>query len=506
MLKRVLRSFRLSLLILIVTIVGQVLTVPVLLNAWGDQMYGEWVAMTSFIDSMSLLNFGLQSYVLNLLIGAFVKNDFAYGTTVIRAALRLYMVVCGIALVAILILAFGLDVRSWLNISMLSASETKVILLLQGGIALYLLFSGLLMSILIATGKQPLRLVYALTQRMMLTGVPILVAALGGLPYTISILLVLAIGTHAFIEVREVYRISPFKLGVSSVSWAQSFALVPPSLQFFLVSLSTVLMSSGLNVMIASGISPQATVLYSVSLMLFNFVRLVLGNLTNVLWPEVTMIASTGDRVRLAQWHRNLQRWLGLVVLLMCAGLVVLGPDVLRIWTNNEVTVDPILILLLAVHLIVQSPSLITRTFALALSRQGELVRLELINAGIALGISLVAMPVWGVRSVGIGLIAGQVFYSSVLEIISRGWFEEKTRTLPPWLPITVITIFFVGVVFYAGQISFQQFSERIVLIVPVMTIVALVGWFFLLSQQDKQYFNQILSKYRVVQHDANQH
>ena len=79
MIRRIISGLGLSSAIIMVTMVGQILTVPILLTRWGAQIYGEWLTLTALAGTLSMLNLGVQSYVTNRLIAYYVRGEISRG-------------------------------------------------------------------------------------------------------------------------------------------------------------------------------------------------------------------------------------------------------------------------------------------------------------------------------------------------------------------------------------------------------------------------------------------
>lgn len=442
MFKRLVSSLGLSAFIYLVATLGQIVSVPLLLRAWGDQLYGEWLTLTNLVASLNLLNAGVQTHVMNLLIGHFVRDEIEEGKRVLQSALRLYVLLCGLALTATLVLAFAPSLVSFLNIRVLPVLHLRGILLIQGLLATYTILEGLLMSLLIVTQQMPRRLFYTLIERVLFIGVPILVAVLGGFPLTVSVTVGIVMCGIAFVQIRDVHRRSPFPLGLEAGTWKESFALLFPSLTFFAVTLSYQLLTTGIVVTVSWGIDPAAVALYSTTLMLTNFVRSLIFQGLNVLWPEITSDAAQGSK-NLFFWYRLALKLMGTFVMGMALLLYTLGPDILEYWTGGGLAVDATLNAILVLYLVVHVPELVARTFGLATSRQSQIFKVELGTAFLAILLSLLLLPTLGLRGVAWALAIAQSLGSLfMLQLAARWtlgtwqvWFQDViVRGLPSFL------------------------------------------------------------------------
>jgi O-antigen/teichoic acid export membrane protein len=428
MFKRLVPSLGLSGIIYSVVTLGQIVSVPILLHAWGDRLYGEWLALTSLVASLNLFNAGVQTHVMNLLIGHHVRGEIEAGRRVLHSALRLYTLLCGLALGVTLVLAFTPSLAGFLNLRALPASHLRLIVLMQGLLATYAILEGLLMSLLIVSKQMPRRLMYSLVERVVFVGAPALVAALGGAPLSVSLILAVGMMGIAFVQLADVRRRSPFPPGLEAGSWRHAFSLLAPSLTFFAVTLSYQLLTTGIVIVISAGVGPAAVALYSTTLMLTNFVRSLLSQGLNVLWPEVTSDSAQGAK-NLFFWYRLSLKLMGTFVVAMAILLYTLGPEALAYWTRGRLEPDAALNALLVLYLLVHAPELVARTYGLATNRQSPIFKVELFTALLAILLSLSFIPSLGLRGAAWALALSQFIGSGTMQMLALGW-THGTRSV----------------------------------------------------------------------------
>lgn len=482
MIQRVTASLSISAVIMLVTIIGQVVGVPLLIQAWGAQVYGEWIALTNMIASLSLLNLGVQSYMLNLLITHYQRGEIAAGTRVLHASLRLYAIFCAMALLLVVALALWPGLPGWLNIHAIPNGHTRAILIVQGLWVTYNLLGGVLMSVLVVINQFPRRLRYSLIDRLIVLGIPLLVAVLGGSPYeTVLVMAALMIVLAAW-QVRDVVQRSPFLIGLDHTTWAESRALIRPSLMFLAVRVANVLLTSGIVIVISTMAGGVAVTLYSTTLLMTNFVRTFANQGLVILWPEITAAAADENIDRLRQWHRFLVKLALLATLVLGALMIAFGPDVLRVWLGNQVAVDGILNTLLTYYLILQASTLVSDTFGLATNHQSELFRIDLITAILTIVLAVVLVIPLGVRGAALALIIGQIWNTIQITTVALGWTQDTARPFVAdllgrgWIVILLFLIAPAAIWLTMPGIA----TRAAALMVALVCLIALTwyGWF----------------------------
>lgn len=427
MIERLLKGFSLSTAILLVTVVVQVVAVPVYLHAWGSGIYGEWIALTSLAATVSVLNLGVHSYTGNRMIEAFATGDVDKGTLALQQALRLYSVLCVMALVVVIVLALWPATLAWLRVEEMPTASARTILFLFGVMAIYSLMCGMLLGILRAIKQHPRQLAYGLAERVFALCSPLVIAALGGAPLAAAAGVTVLMLIWGLIVLRDVGHRSPFVIGVGRSSWGGAFRLLGPSLAFFGVGMASTVLATGIILLLSSGAGPQAVAVFSVTLMLPNIVRLLCQLVLNVLSPEITSAAHRPlERPALVSWHRLCVKGAVTLVAVAAVCLWVLGADVLLIWTGGRIGVEQGLILLLAVHLAIQAPSLVSTTFGLALNQQRPLFAANAVTTVIALLAAWMTIPsMSGASGAALGLVLGQVVATVWIAVLACGWVGD---------------------------------------------------------------------------------
>jgi O-antigen/teichoic acid export membrane protein len=472
MFKRVLSGISISVLITVVTLFGQIFTVPILLGAWGQEVYGEWIVLTSLSSSITLLNFGVQTYVGNILILHYTHHQIETGTRVLRAALRLYILLSGIAIILIIAVILSPTFLADLNIQHIQGA--RYIILLQGGFSIYSIIGGLLMSLFRVIQQMPRQLVYGLIERIIILLTPMMIALLGGSPILAISGMVVLIAVISAVAIRDIWQRTPFKIGVTGVTWRESVALIRPSFTFYFVSLTTTILSSGTILVISSFIGSSSVVVFSTTLMLSNLVRIVISQILNVLWPEITAIPPQ-DRITLQHWHRLTLKIITGIALFGGAGIILLGIPTLRIWTQNNIAVDSVLNLLLTVYLMLHAPEMCSRIFGLATNRQNSLLLVEVSRLLVTMIALILFVPVWQVRGAALALIIGQSISTLLVFRLASSWTQDgQGALLQDWLWRGKYML----IIWFAVPLAFTLLTDNIEFRVLILLLLTLPGFF----------------------------
>ena len=92
MLKRLIQGLGANFLGQVINLASRVLLVPLFLTAWGAQVYGEWLLLTSIVAYLYLTDLGGQLYIINRLTQAYAQQDSRLFRKILHTGLALFLV------------------------------------------------------------------------------------------------------------------------------------------------------------------------------------------------------------------------------------------------------------------------------------------------------------------------------------------------------------------------------------------------------------------------------
>ena len=83
---RIARGTLANVVSIFISMAGHIVLTPVFLMAWGVGLYGEWLTLSAAVAYMALLDFGIQTFVVNRLTQCYalgeIKSTREYSTAV----------------------------------------------------------------------------------------------------------------------------------------------------------------------------------------------------------------------------------------------------------------------------------------------------------------------------------------------------------------------------------------------------------------------------------------
>lgn len=407
--QRVIRSVRAHASGLLLVTAGNLLIVPIYLVHWSPTVYGEWLALFSFVMYLRTLDMGMHTAVANRLTQAFSRGDLEEYRRTQHSAMAFYLCLALSVSLLLGLATWTLPLRDWLGLEATGEEDGSWTMWLLGLLILWGMPISMVSVVYRSTGHlardqwaangfQALGLVTAA-----------LILVLGGEMRSVALGQLLSLLLITGYVVWDVGRRFPgFLPGLSHASLSVLKDLLRPSLLFGLILLAVALAQQGSVVIISSALGGAAVAVFVTSRTLANLIRQAVSALVNALWPELTRMEALGEWERLRSVHRLLTAGSTLLCVGFAAALWFKGTEVILAWTNGRLEPDVTLLRLLLVMLVLQSPWMVSLVFTAAANRHGLLARAQLLAS--VLGVTLAGLLILrlGVHAVPVGLTIGE--------------------------------------------------------------------------------------------------
>ncbi|MEW6731310.1 MAG: lipopolysaccharide biosynthesis protein [Acidobacteriota bacterium] len=503
MLKRILKALTAMVAGQGITILANVLLVPLYLKVWSIAVYGEWLAIFSAVSYLTNLDLGMQMYVVNRLTRAYTKGDIEDYRTCQHTALAFYLSIALIGTAILLALAVTLPISSMLNIIETHRASAAIVIVLLGSQLLWSLPAGLCLSIYRTAGDLNTTQWLANLQRILAFGFTAgTLLIYPTMPAIACVQLIPLMVTTSYAWWDGKRRYPQFALGLACANWKIFQEMIRPSLFFALIILAMAIGLHGSTLLIAATLGAASVALFVTTRTLTNMVRQLIGLIYNAAWPDLTRLDALAER-------RQLRTSLRLLVTISTGGCLAVaaclwfeGTEIFSCWTAGRLAPDPTLLRLMLVYLVLQSPWLAASAFPLATNQHRSLSLSYLIaNAG-GLVLAALLIPWLGINGLPIALICGEALacYHFVLRDACRQVEEDYLRFAARlWTGMLAIA-------FTAGLSAWtiHHFSELPMLLrwslsgAGSLLMTVLVSWQFWLRNEERIWIrSKIFAVYR---------
>lgn len=395
----------------LINLASRILLVPLFLKAWGVNVYGEWLLLTSITAYLSLTDFGGQLYIVNRLTQAYAHNDIPLFRKVLHTGMALFLILPFMAFVTFITLVLLIPPELLLPIS---KTEHTVVILVLAVLAFQFVFTmpqGILLGIYRAVGMLPrgvmlgnliLFLQLALVSGgLWLSGGMIWIACLQILPF-------LLIALIAVFDLSK--RFPQFKIvSLKDFELATGRAFIIPSLHFFLIQIAQAVSIQGTILVVGALFDPVKVVLFSTLRTISRTMSQLLGMLAHSAWPEMTRLDAVQHPDKLKILFRAILRsTLAGATVFICV-FHFFGSEIYHLWLGTAVEYRQELMDLFLVYILQYIFWSACAYLLMATNRHHTLSKILFFSSFFSITLAYVGGRYFGLTGVITGMIIGDL-------------------------------------------------------------------------------------------------
>jgi O-antigen/teichoic acid export membrane protein len=395
----------------IINLATRVLLPPLFLKAWGADVYGEWLVLSSFVAYLSLTDMGGQMYIVNRLTQAYAQQDFSLFRRVLHTGFAIFLFMPTAVYLLFTSAILIVPPESFLPIL---KTDHQVVVWVLAILAFQFVFSlpqGILLGIYRAVGLLPrgvmlANLILFLQLALMLAALwlgsgMVLIAGLQMLPYPLV----------ALIAVWELDRRFPqfSLLSLKGAEYSMGLTFVKPSLHFLSIQITQIFSIEGMILVVASVLSPIQVVVFSTTRTVVASMRQVLNLIAHTAWPEMTRLDAQQNVDGLYTLFRAVLRSSLILAAVLASIFHFFGDTIYHLWLGGEVEYEQVIMDLFLVYFL-QLVFWLTCSHLLAsTNRHHTLSKILLAASALTIVLALVGGRDFGLQGVIIGMILGDL-------------------------------------------------------------------------------------------------
>ncbi|MXN91967.1 hypothetical protein GR160_12100 [Flavobacterium sp. Sd200] len=421
---------------ILITLVVQVVLVPVFLVAWGKEQYGIWLAIQSFISLISMIDKGHQYYIYfeALKMDESEKNKFNlfFGSSLrvgILSGLLQVLIIFGIIGFGFTKQLFGLtDTTTPEGLHFINMS-----LLLQGLVwVLFGISGGLMGRILAVKGYYPRVAWWNVLGTTVTAVTPAITVYLGGtlLEATMSLFVGSMIFNIPFhIDMYRIIRKKDISLGKfsSSIGFSNLFKSLAVSVKDVLENFR----QQGIRVVLSSIVGGAGLAVFSTTRTGANVLLQGLNTITNPMIPELMQFLRNKDQPRIDAAFNTI--W-ALLVFMMAPGIVILQlimEPIFIAWTKGQIEFDPLLFLLFSFTILIYTLSQPAIALVTGNNLLKQQLQMSVLSSVVLIVLMFVLIPYLDIVGAGIALVIAELMSTYGYRLYAKRWINEKGLTWP---------------------------------------------------------------------------
>lgn len=410
-----------------ITIIIQLMIVPLTINYVNPTQYGIWLSLSSIISWIGFFDLGLGNGMRNKFAESIAKNEKELAHQYVSTT---YFTIGGIVLCLFLIISLLNQFVSWATVLNVDQAYTLELRKVFGVLSVFFCLNMVvkLFSTLLTADQRP--------------GIASIINVVGQALSLFAIYILTKVSDGSLLNLALFYSGIPT---VSLLCWslvafsftryrqyAPHYKSFRPSLiknilnigiQFFVIYLCIIAIFQIINVAISRELGPEAVTQYNIAYKYFNIVYSIMVIVITPFWSAFTDAYYKNDIKWMMRVKTILERFWLLSVLVVIF-MVIIADLFYKLWIGNEVHIDKFLSVGLAVYILVQCYSAIYMNMINGIGA----VRLQLI---VYLVFAFVSYPVmiYSCRYFGLlGILISPTLCYLVQSILAKIQLEKLLR------------------------------------------------------------------------------
>jgi O-antigen/teichoic acid export membrane protein len=408
--QRFLRGFWATALGPVVTIMVQVIGVPVFLHSWGARLYGEWLILSAIPTYLAFSDVGFGSVAANDMTMRVASGDREGALETFQSTWLLISLSSVLAALCLILGAWALPITHWLKLTSTSPLEARRILFLLFAYGLLSLQADLITSGFRCEGNYALGMLSKNTVRLVESVLVILAVAFHAAPIqaAAAYLILRVIGTAIMSWL--MLRTSPWlRYGFRHATLTCTRRLAVPALAYIGFPAGNALSLQGMVLIVGVVLGPIAVATFATMRTLTRFGFQIMESVKNTLWPELSIAYGAQNWTLARRLHRvacqaSLWSSLATVVFLFFA-----GDRVMTIWTRGRIVPDEAAFRWLLLVVVATSFWHTSSVVTIASNTHERVAAVYLAGTAASLVMARLLMPHFGISGAAMALLASAV-------------------------------------------------------------------------------------------------
>ncbi|MEO0972277.1 MAG: hypothetical protein AAFX85_04220 [Pseudomonadota bacterium] len=327
-----------------VSILVQLVGVPVLLLSWGAQQYGEWLVLFAIPAYLGMTDLGFSQSAGNDMTAKVGRGDKDGAVVVFQSLIALVYPVSVLAIAIAGVLSLVVPLAQWLSFVALDDGAARWVLWLFVVEVCFQLVNASTHAAYKASGEYALHVQLNASTRLLQHASVWAIALVGASPLLAaaafcSLRVLATLGCLLLVRQRQAW----LSIGFAKARLTELRRLLAPALANIAVPIAQALNIQGMVLVVATVLGPPAVVVFSTIRTLTRIALQVVRAISGAVEPEMARAWGASDLPLVRKLFLHAVRaslWLSGALV---AGLAVFGELILSLWTRGEVAMHAVL-------------------------------------------------------------------------------------------------------------------------------------------------------------------
>lgn len=322
-------------------LVTQFVLPPAFLHFYGVIKYGEWLVLSSALNYLSTLNFGITTYASNELTMLRKRGKMDQYRELQGSTLALLFCMLGVGS-AIASIFFLLPISHLLHLSAISPADAQWTAFLLGIQAMVNILASYYTGLFMVVEKTHRGIYWNYLRYLSGTIISVPMAMLR---VQFSILALAQLAAIFIVTILTIWdlrrRMGGLPLGLREANWKTAKASLAPSGMFAMIFTQQFLIFQAPVIMLQWILGPAVVVLFTISRTILSAARTILTAISSSIAPEITFSYANRDMKKLLNIFHYSEKVVFAGIPVTNLGAFLFSPILLQIWLHKPGLFDP---------------------------------------------------------------------------------------------------------------------------------------------------------------------
>ncbi len=429
--RRLTASFGAVLLGPAVTLLVQIVNVPVMLRVWGPALYGEWLMLSAIPSYLLLTDLGFGNVAGSDMTMRVSADDHEGALETFHSSIALVGLVTLALLLLLVALFFTVPMHRLLHLSAMSPGEVQLTLLLLSVNSLIVLQWGVLMAPFRSTGRYATGMFAVNCIRIAEAAGFLIIVVRHTRPVGLAaFMLMISVAGTLWLMLLHRAGAKRLPIGLRAASRSRIRELSAPAFAFLAFPLGASVSTQGMTIIAGITLGPLAVAAFNPMRTLSRLALQLTDTVKVSFWPELSAAFGARDLPLARRLHR-----IAIQLSIVLAGVSLLflfgaGPRLFALWTHGRIPFYAPVFNLLLLTGFANALWNASSAVPVAANRHRRLSLLYVAFSLLSIGVAYELSTRFGLP----GIAAGMLFLDSCMAVavvpISTGILEERPGTL----------------------------------------------------------------------------
>lgn len=335
-----------------VNLLNQIVLVPIYIVYWGNDLYADWLVLTSITVIFSMSDVGLNSVIQNRFAISLSQNRSQECNSLLSTNVTIVTSIFVLSLAFMGIFVSCVNLVECLGLHTINRREANIIVFLIVIRVFITMYSQIKNAVYRAKHKSS-RCTY-MDKTAILVCVFITIICLYSHLNMALLCAILCIPPLIVLVVKyyDSRKLFIFRFSINEVTWRLFYSLLKPSVAFFAFPIGNALILQGYTFIVNKYFGADEVVSYNTTRTMCNFIITLLGTVQAAVWPEYSIAYGVKDYSRMRSLHSKAMTTTLLGAFLISIIIIIFGPLIFHLWTKGKVEFDYSLMLVFLIAII----------------------------------------------------------------------------------------------------------------------------------------------------------